>query len=328
MEHEWERIGIRWSVKDAKAMLQTQFGAKQTSDPSGGSSELERELQRALEHEEFRVQYQPIVSLPSGRVSGFAALARWHRPGVGVVSPANFIPTAEETGLIIPLGLWVLREACRQARSWQERFGPTRAFTINVNFSAKQLEHPDLLQGVDDILLETGVEPGDLRIEITESVLMNDTEHTIATLRQLRSRNIGVHVDDFGTGYSSLSYLHRFPVDAVKIDRSFVSNIANSKTREIVRAVVALAGRLGMNCIVEGVETASQLGEIKELKCDYAQGYFFSKPVDPIGAEKLISKDFQRRRSSWSNALGRWHLDVPQPAQGHSSQFSLPLAVA
>ncbi|MCZ6624850.1 MAG: EAL domain-containing protein [Deltaproteobacteria bacterium] len=285
-------------------------------------------ISAALEHEEFRVQYQPIVSLPTGRVAGFEALARWHRPGVGVVSPAHFIPMAEETGLIIPLGLWVLREACCLTRSWQERFGPTRAFTINVNFSAKQLEHPDLLQGVDDILLETGVEPGNLRIEITESVLMNDTEHTIATLRQLRSRNIGVYVDDFGTGYSSLSYLHRFPIDAVKIDRSFVSNIANSKTREIVRAVVALAGRLGMNCIVEGVETASQLAEIKELKCDYAQGYFFSRPVDPIEAEKLISKDFQRRKLSWSVPVGGWHLGVPRPAKGHSSEFSLPFAAA
>lgn len=256
-----------------------------------GLLQLENDLRRAIEKREFKLHYQPITSLVSASITGFEALVRWYHPEKGMVSPVEFIPIAEETGLIVPLGEWVIREACQQMKQWQEQFPWAAALKMSVNLSAKQLREPNLIQTIDDILLETNLNPNCLKLEITESVLMENTEIVAKILWQLRARNIELSLDDFGTGYSSLSYLHSFPVNTVKIDRSFVSRMSeNEENSEIVKAIVTLAHTLGMDAVAEGIETSEQLAQLQSLACEQGQGYFFSKPLDSQAATELLAK--------------------------------------
>lgn len=243
--------------------------------------------------QDFQVHYQPIVSLASGIIKGFEALVRWQHPTRGLVSPTEFIPIAEETGLIVPLGYWVLRSACCQMYAWQERFPTDPPLTISVNLSSKQFLQPDLIEQIDQILHETGLSACSLRLEVTESAIMENAETAATMLFQLRDLGIQIYIDDFGTGYSSLSYLQRFPVNALKIDRSFVSRMGvDGEDSEIVQTIVLLARKLGIDVVAEGVETAEQLAQLRGLCCTQAQGqgYFFSKPLDCKAAETLIAE--------------------------------------
>ena len=259
--------------------------------------ELEMDLRRAVERQEFQIHYQPIVLLETDKIIGFEALVRWQHPQQGLIPPDNFIPLAEETGLIIPIGYWVLREACRQMRAWQVQFPTDPPLTISVNLSTKQFSQPELIDQIDQIMQETGLEAGNLKLEITESVLMENIQLATFMLLQLQQMNIQLHLDDFGIGYSSLSYLHRFPSNALKIDRSFIIKIgANGENLEIIQAIIALAHSLKIDVIAEGVETVEQLAQLKAMKCKYAQGYFFSKPLDSKSVEILIASGIQPRQ--------------------------------
>jgi diguanylate cyclase (GGDEF)-like protein len=250
---------------------------------------LENDLRRALERQEFRVHYQPILTLKTGELAGFEALVRWERPDRGLVSPADFIPLAEETGMIVPLGLWVLEEACNQLREWQLASPANRALTMSVNLSGKQLTQADVAEQVRNVLYRTNLDPRHLKLEITESVVMENAESAAVVLSSLRALGLGLSIDDFGTGYSSLSYLHRFPVNTLKVDRSFVSRMTSGdENLEIVRTIVTLAKNLGMDVVAEGIETGEQLAQLKALKCDYGQGYFFAKPLDVAAVEDLM----------------------------------------
>ncbi|MDX6694680.1 MAG: hypothetical protein QOF02_2283 [Blastocatellia bacterium] len=242
--------------------------------------QIESDLRRAVERNEFFLQYQPIITLETGAVRGFEALVRWQHPERGFVPPSEFIPIAEETGLIIPIGQWVLEEACRQLHRWHEQFPQYPPLQISVNLSVKQFMNADLLEHIKDALRETGVDPHSLKLEITESMVMENVEAAIDMLKQMRSLGIELSIDDFGTGYSSLSYLHRFPISTLKIDRSFVSRMTgNNENAEIVRTIMMLARSLKMDVVAEGVETAEQLAQLKSLDCEYGQGYYFSKPL-------------------------------------------------
>jgi diguanylate cyclase (GGDEF)-like protein/PAS domain S-box-containing protein len=245
----------------------------------------------------FTVYYQPIVCLKSGSVIGFEALVRWLHPERGLVSPMEFIAMAEETGLIMPLGLWVLNESCRQIIQWQSLNLPVgnSRLTVAVNLSGRQFSEGDSIEQIKQVLLETGVDARCLKLEITETVVMEDGEAAAAMLSQLRELGIGLCIDDFGTGYSSLSYLHKFPINILKVDRSFVSRIGETgENLEIVRAIVMLARSLGMEVVAEGVETAVQLAQMRAIGCEYGQGYFFSRPLDSEAATALL-----RRSPKW-----------------------------
>ncbi len=243
--------------------------------------QLESDLRLALERQEFCLHYQPIISLVTGRLTGFEALARWKHPQQGFISPAKFIPVAEDTGLIVSLGEWVLREACRQMRAWQTQFPNLLPLSISVNLAAQQIREPHLINQIARILAETGLNGSSLKLELTESMLMEDVQETIDTLFQIRAMNIQLSLDDFGTGYSSLSYLHRFPINTLKIDRSFVSRInSDNENFEVVGAIVTLAHALGLNVTAEGVETTDQFTQLQALGCEFGQGYFFSKPLN------------------------------------------------
>jgi predicted signal transduction protein with EAL and GGDEF domain len=248
---------------------------------------LDRELalRQAVEAGEFRLEYQPIVDLHTGALVGVEALVRRQHPDHGLIGPSDFIPLAEETGLIIPIGAWVLREACRQACIWRETFAMPD-LQINVNLSARQFAEPDLAEQIGAVLAETGLPAANLCLEVTESAAMSDPEVTIRTLQAVRALGVRVAIDDFGTGYSALSYLQRFPVDTVKIDRSFVAEVAHGRGTAIVRAVTSLAHALGMQVTAEGVETSEQVRRLSHLSCDSAQGYHFARP---LAAEALTA---------------------------------------
>ena len=252
--------------------------------------QLENELRRAVEREEFENFYQVIVSLQTGRIHGFEALVRWRHPSRGLVPPSEFISVAEETGLIIPIGKLVLREACRRMRNWHTRFASDPKLTVAVNLCSRDFLQPDLIDYCKQVLDESGLPPECLKLEITESAVMQDPEAAIAMMLQIKSMKIKLAIDDFGTGYSSLSYLHRFPLDTLKIDRSFVSNMEiDEENMEIARTIVTLARNLGLNVIGEGVETTSQMSVLRYLGCEYAQGYHFSPPLDEDEAARLIA---------------------------------------
>ena len=252
--------------------------------------ELETDLRRAVERSEFRLQYQPLVTLDTGRITGFEAVVRWEHPTRGTIGPAAFIPIAEETGLIIPIGRWVLREACRQMRAWQDRYPAYPDLAVSVNLSGRQFAQPTLVNEIDRALKETGLDPRRLRIELTESVVMENAVSAMDMIAQLRALDVKIDVDDFGTGYSSLSYLQRFDLDHLKIDRSFVSNIGEpgGENAEIVRTIVTLARHLGMDAVAEGVETADQLALLKQLGCQNVQGFLFAKPLTEVEADALL----------------------------------------
>lgn len=253
---------------------------------------LETDLRRAVERREFCIQYQPIVCLEDGKIHSFEALVRWQHPRRDLLYPAEFISTAEDTGLIIPIGEWVLREACQQMSLWQSQFEST-PITLSVNLSVKQFSQPDLIEHIHEILRETGLPASSLTLEITESSIMENAELVQSMLSQLRALQVKLHVDDFGTGYSSLSYLDRLPLNALKIDRCFVSRIdsgteSRTDNLEIIRTIITLAHNLGLDVIAEGIETEEQLMQLRSLGCRYGQGYLFSEPVNPNLATYLI----------------------------------------
>jgi predicted signal transduction protein with EAL and GGDEF domain len=250
---------------------------------------LEDDLGRAAGRGELQVYYQPIVSLSDGHLSGFEALVRWQRPTFGLVAPAEFISVAEETGLIVTIGSWVLREACSQMASWHLQFPSEPPLTIAVNVSGKQFIQPDFVGDVVQILHETHLDPGSLGVEFTESVAMQDTERTALVLGELKALGVHTSIDDFGTGYSSLSHLRRLPLDTLKLDRSFVSEmLTNSDSREIVQTIISLAHILRMDVVAEGIEMVEQADQLRSLGCKYAQGYFYSKPMNQDCAEALL----------------------------------------
>lgn len=253
--------------------------------------QLENDLRRAIARDEFQVLYQPIVSLMTAETIGFEALVRWQHPRLGLLSPTDFIPLAEETGLIIPLDQWILREACRQMRIWQGQFPALPHLSISVNISGKQFAQPDFLDHVTRILAETGLDTHRLKLEITESALIGQAEMAEAVLWRMRAAGIHVQLDDFGVGYSSLSYLHRFPIDTLKIDRSFVSSAGmRNEDAEIIRAIVTLAHNLNIDVIAEGIETTEQRAHVQALECDLGQGYYFSLPLHAGMAERLLTE--------------------------------------
>ena len=256
--------------------------------------QLESDLRRAVEEKQFCVYYQPIVSLETGRLAGFEALVRWNHPRRGLVSPADFIPVAEETGLIVPIGEWVLQEACRHIRECQTAHPSHRSLSLSVNLSARQVAQSDLLDRIKEALAISKLNPHHLKLEITESVVMENAEAAALMFKQLRSLGVQLSIDDFGTGYSSLSYLHRFPLNYLKIDRSFVSRLTTDNDNAIVRTISTLARNLGMEVIAEGIETEEQYQQLKMLGCEYGQGYLFSQPVNNEGVLHLLAQDAHR----------------------------------
>ncbi len=261
--------------------------------------QMETDLRRALERQEFFIQYQPIVALDTFNLRGFEALVRWQHPERGLISPMDFIPVAEDTGQILPIGQWALQEACKQMRRWHRGFLYESFVFFSVNLSSKQFTQPDLLEQVKNILDETKLDPRSLKLEITESVVMENIDTATEMLKQLRALGVQLSIDDFGTGYSSLSYLHRFPIDTLKVDRSFVMRMVdNNENIEIVRTILMLAQNLGMDVVAEGVETKEQLALLRKLGCENGQGYFFSRPVSVGGAEKIISDTYAHSDTS------------------------------
>ena len=271
--------------------------------------QLEDELHRALSRDEFLVFYQPIVSLSSNRVEGLEALLRWKHPSRGMVSPADFIPLAEKTGLIVPLGLWVIRQVCRQMKELQNNPRISKELWISVNLSAVQFTEPSLAKELREMLMESGVDANRLVLELTEGTAMEDPETARSLMMQLRTMGARIAIDDFGTGFSSLTHLQKFPLDYLKIDHSFVKSIVGKPdARDIIEAVCALAHRLGLRVIAEGIENSGQLDLLRSLGCEYGQGFLYSKPA---GSEHL-----------WPMLLEGFAFDQnglpiePQPATG------------
>jgi diguanylate cyclase (GGDEF)-like protein/PAS domain S-box-containing protein len=276
--------------------------------------QIETDLWRALERDELTLDYQPIVSLQTGRIAGFEALLRWLHPSRGMVSPLEFISVAEETGLIIPMGQWVLNQACRQTREWQKRYPQKPPLQISVNLSPKQFMQRDLIDQISLALDGGGLSPASLKVEITEGMVMQNVESTMQMLGQLQALGVAISLDDFGTGYSSLSYLHRFPISTLKIDQSFVSSMSNNQeSLEIVRTILGLARNLKMEVIAEGVETLEQAVELRAMNCEYGQGYYFSKALNANSAVSFLSSDSTNK--------------IPPPITTSNGMFAPPSSV-
>ena len=256
--------------------------------------EMEKDFRQAIDHQEWELHYQPILSLKNKQIIGFEALVRWNHPRKGMIWPNDFIPFAEETGLIIPMGEWVLHEACRQMSTWHRQFPTDPPLTISVNLSSKQFTQPELFDQIQQAITENNFDPHYLRLEITESVIMENAERAISTLNRLQRMGVQVHIDDFGTGYSSLVYLHMLPINAIKIDHSFISGngIQNHHGLEIAQSIVRLAHDLKIETIAEGVETQAQFDRLTDLECEYAQGFHISLCMDREIAEKLLEEKF------------------------------------
>jgi diguanylate cyclase (GGDEF)-like protein len=252
---------------------------------------LESSLRRSIDNNELFLEYQPIIDLPLGRLVGFEALVRWQHPERGRVGPVDFIPLAEDNGFIIDIGKWVLAEACSQLAHWQGEHDDGSRLTVSVNASALQLAQPHFVEIVCNILQETGIDGASLHLELTETSLLEHEEITRSHLQRLRDVGVSLYMDDFGTGYSSLTYLHRYPIDVIKIDRSFVSHLETRENEAIIRTIVGLANSLEKPVVAEGVETADQLQALRDLGCEMGQGYFFSKPLPPAAASHLIEQD-------------------------------------
>jgi diguanylate cyclase (GGDEF)-like protein len=253
---------------------------------------LETELRHAVERNELMLHYQPIVELTTGRLEGFEALLRWNHPQRGLVPPNEFIPCCEETGSIVPIGYWVINEACRQLRAWSDAFPSLAAgLSMSINLSGKQLSAPGLVERITETFRNTGVSPTSIILEITESIMIHNAELVIPLLQQLRAMGVRLHMDDFGTGYSSLSCLHRFPLNGLKIDRSFVHSISERKDHEvIVEGIVSMAHNLGMTLIAEGIETTEQVNRLQAMRCDHAQGFHFNRPMPAAAADAYLAK--------------------------------------
>lgn len=311
----------------AKSMGKAQWEVFTAQMHSNASTQLQLEvdLRRAIERQEFQLHYQPIYHLETAAIVGFEALLRWHHPVQGLISPAEFIPIAEETGLILPISWWVLQEACEQLSQWQQQYPSPSPWFVSVNFSSKQFSEVGLISRIEEILVQTGLSPQCLKLEITESAIMEQAEATAAKLLEIKALGIQLGIDDFGTGYSSLSYLHRFPVDILKIDRSFVSQMDSHENLQIVQTITVLAHNLGMKAVAEGVETAEQAAQLRAMACQYAQGYFFSKPMDASSMASLLKTHLQS--SSLESAvapLARLQFQVNaaysyRPLVGHTS---------
>ena len=261
--------------------------------------QIETDLRYAIERRELRAFYQPIIALDTMELSGFETLARWKHPQRGLISPGDFIPVAEETGLIVPITYWILEESCRQTVRFQRLNPNGTPLFLSVNLSGKHFAHGDIVERIQDIIIKTQIAPASLKLEITESAMMDNPEKAIATLRRLKHLGVQVSIDDFGTGYSSLSYLHRFPIDTLKVDRSFVSMMEDgTENGEIVRTVVALAKTLNLDVVAEGIETIHQLHQLRLLGCEYGQGYLFSRAVALEEAAKLVED-----KTRWQNII-------------------------
>jgi EAL domain-containing protein (putative c-di-GMP-specific phosphodiesterase class I) len=253
--------------------------------------ELERELRHALDREELTLYYQPIVNLKSGEITGLEALVRWRHPERGLLDPAEFVSIAEDSGMIEPIGRWVQEHACLQVLEWHRERPDSRPFDVAINLSARQVAHRDLPGTVEEIIARTGLDPVHLRLEITESVLVDESATTISTLEALNEIGVRLVLDDFGTGYSSLAYLSRFPLHALKIDRSFVDGLGIEQERTaIVEAIVGMARALSLEFIAEGVESEVQLAELRRLGCDYAQGHLFHPAMPSSEISRLLGE--------------------------------------
>jgi len=271
--------------------------------------QLETDLRHAVERDELCMFYQPIINLDSMRLFGFESLIRWNHPTRGLVPPSEFIPVSEDTGLIIPMTLWILRTSCAQMVEWQRKSPANKHLVVSVNLSGKHFAQKNLVQEIEKILVETEMDPACLKLELTESAVMENAESVIEMMKQIRDLGVQLSIDDFGTGYSSLSYLHRFPINTLKVDRSFVNSMEDgSENGEIVRTVIALAKTLRLNVVAEGIETIHQLHQLRILGCEYGQGYLFSRPVPVEDAERLIDDS-----SRFENVLPRQIIPPPLP---------------
>ncbi|HYJ92800.1 MAG TPA: EAL domain-containing protein, partial [Pyrinomonadaceae bacterium] len=253
--------------------------------------ELELDLRFAIENREFTIHYQPILDLISGDMIGMEALVRWDHPRYGLLAPMKFIPLAEETNLIVPLGEWILTEACRQARAWRDKYSGGLDITVTVNISIRQFQQKELVDIVRTALETSGLEPNSLILEITESFMMQETESTIAKLHELKKLGIRLAIDDFGTGYSSLSYLQRFPIDILKIDKSFVDKIGNGKEgKAVARAIIMMGDSLNLKTIAEGIERPEQIQALQKLGCEAGQGFHFAMPLTAESMEDFLAE--------------------------------------
>jgi diguanylate cyclase (GGDEF)-like protein len=258
--------------------------------------ELDTDIRKALKNECFKVLFQPIIKLSTGRITAMEALVRWEHETKGLLSPKTFIPLAEETGLIVPLGQWILQESCQRLREWKEHFQGEFSLCVNVNLSIQQFVRPGLAEVVQHVLDETGIEAGSLQlgIEVSEKVLLSESGVIAVALKNLHDAGVRLCIDDFGTGYSSLNVLHKFHVDTLKIDRTFISNMTEDPRNKIfVKTIVSLAHNLEMDVIAEGVETKDEMDYLKSLGCEYAQGFYFSKPIAPAAMNDLLAKNPQ-----------------------------------
>lgn len=261
--------------------------------------QLETDLRFAIERNEFELYYQPIISLDTATLDGFEALVRWNHPQRGLVPPNEFIPISESTGLIIPMTVQILHSACTQVVKWQKSTHSNRPLTVAVNLSGKHFGHPGLVEQIKTVISESGIDPASLKLELTESAVMENAETAILMLKQIKETGVRISIDDFGTGYSSLSYLHRFPIDLLKVDRSFVSAMEeNTENGEIVRTVIALAKALNLKVVAEGIESIHQFHQLRILGCEYGQGYLFSKPLPVADIERLLQDN-----NRWQNIL-------------------------
>jgi diguanylate cyclase (GGDEF)-like protein len=280
--------------------------------------EIETDLRQAIERREFCLYYQPIVDLETVQIIGFEALVRWYHPKKGIIAPYKFIPVAEDTGLIIPMTEWILREACRQVKIWQTDFNSD--LSVSVNISGKHFAQSNLINLVEKVLTETQFTPEKLKLEITESAVMEDAEKTIAILRQLKMLGVKLMIDDFGTGYSSLNYLHKFPIDTLKVDRSFINTMENAEENtEIVKTIILMAKNLRLDVVAEGIESINQLDQLRKLHCEKGQGYFFSKPVTDKQIENLL-----QHASPWQNIIQTQNIPfIPQIGNQDSENIKI-----
>jgi EAL domain-containing protein (putative c-di-GMP-specific phosphodiesterase class I) len=266
--------------------------------------ELKADLQRAVEHGEFELYYQPVIELGNGRISGVEALIRWMHPVRGMIPPLDFIPLAEETGLIVQIGRWVIRQACEYAMDLRGRFPSKEPFHMAVNISARQLQRTEIVEEVAEVLRDTGMDPHSLILEITETVMMQDMELSIERLTALKELGVQLAIDDFGTGYSSLNYVRRFPVDILKVDKSFIDGVADGgESSALTAAVIELAGILNLKPVAEGIERPDQLERLMELNCDLGQGYLFAKPLPSEELAKLLAE--RRQMEAEAEALAK-----------------------